>query len=218
VEALNLKGTKGLAVLLGLLVGQAGQAADPPSEGAQRAVLVDEVVAAINRHVVTRSEVLQEALLIAVEQRGASAEENEEPTGEFLGQVLELLINQRVLLDDAGQAGAPPVSDQEREQLLEGFKKRFMKPADYQAFRAAHALAEETIAESLVRHLRVERIKEVKLAALPEITDQEVRRYFEDNRSRFGGAGFEAVAEAIRLRLVTVRNEQALARWTLELR
>jgi hypothetical protein len=87
-------------------------------------ILVDDVVAVVNRHVITRSEIRQEAALVLVEQGGDRGLERE-ITPEFLVKVMELLINQRVLLDEAQKVGVPSVSEEQRERLLMGFRRRF---------------------------------------------------------------------------------------------
>ena len=178
---------------------------------------VDEVAAVVNRQVITRSEVLEEAVLIQVEGQAAVAADPS-PSPETLSQVLDLLINHRVILDEAAALGLPPVLAEEREQLLEGLRRRFPTLPDYRRFLSRHALSEEIVAEVLVRHLRVDRIREAKLRTLPEITQVDVERYYRQNRPRFGNSPLAHVAEAIRLRLMTQQHEEALARWTYELR
>jgi hypothetical protein len=180
-------------------------------------VQVDEVVAVVNRHVITRSEVRQEAALVLVEQRGDRGLERE-ITGEFLMKVMELLINQRVLLDEAQKMGVPPVTEEQRERLLLGFRRRFSDPEVYARFLFANDISEEEIGDILVRHYRVERLKERKLRVMPEVTEEEVRQYYEKHRIELGNASFELVAEAIRLKLLTRTREKGLARWVWDLR
>jgi hypothetical protein len=184
---------------------------------ADRGILVDDVVAVVNRHVITRSEIRQEAALVLVEQRGDRGLERE-ITAEFLVKVMELLINQRVLLDEAEKMGVPPVTEQERERLLLGFRRHFSDPEVYARFLFAHDLTEDEIGDILVRHYRVERLKERKLRVMPEVTQEEVRQYYEKHRIELGDAPFELVAEAIRLKLLTSQREKGLARWVWDLR
>ena len=180
-------------------------------------VLVDDVVAVVNRHVITRSEIRQEASLVLVEQGGDRSLERE-ITPEFLVKVMELLINQRVLLDEAQKVGVPQVSEEQRERLLMIFRRRFSDQEIYARFLYAHDISEDEIGDILVRHYRVERLKERKLRVMPEITREEVRQYYEKHRIELGNAPFELVAEAIRLKLLTRRREKELARWIWDLR
>ncbi len=188
-----------------------------PGSGALAGKLVDDVVAVVNRHVITRSEVHQEAILVLVERRGGKGLALE-VTPEFMRRVIELLINQRVLLDEARRLGLPPVTEEEREQLLEGFKRRFSDDEVYTRFLLDRDLTDEEIAEILSRHLKVERLKETKLRVMPEVTEVAVRQYYDKNRHQLGGAPLELVSEAIRLKLLTQGREKVLASWVWELR
>jgi hypothetical protein len=186
------------------------------SQAAKR-ILVDEVVASVNRHVITRSEVHQESILILVERHGQLGL-SRQLTPEFLGKVMELLINQRVLLDEALRMGVPSVTAEDRQQLLEGFRQRFSDQENYIRFLFQHDLTEETIGDVLARHWKVEILKEKKLRSMPKLTDEEVKKYYEQHRLQLGGKPLELVAEAIRLKLMTQRREKSLARWVWELR
>jgi hypothetical protein len=186
---------------------------DPPAAGE----LLDEVVAVVNRHVITRSELLEEAWLVLVDRRGQAGLERE-LTPDFLRQVLDLLINQAVLLDEARRVELPAVSDQERESLLLGFRGRFLDGEAYLRFLLRYGLGEPEVAEVLVRHLRVARLKEARLQALPDVTPEAVAEFYAANRDNFGGAPLATVADAIRHRLGAAARERELARWVWELR
>jgi hypothetical protein len=180
-------------------------------------ILVDEIVAVVNRHLITMSEVREEVVLLQVEHRSqdwASHELN----GELLKEITETLIDQRLLLDEANKLGLPLVSEEERRQVLESFTQRFRDAREYQRFLSDNALDGSDIADALVRHLRVERLKENKLLVMPAVTAETVREYYERNRLSFGGATFDVVSEAIRLRLITQQREKWLTRWMSELR
>ena len=179
-------------------------------------LLVDEVVAVVNRQVITRSEVWEEAVLILVEQRGREGLRYS-ITPVFLEKVLDMLINQQVLLDEARRVGLPTVSAHEQSQLLEGFRTRFPDRESYVRFLLEHGMDESRLSVALVRHLRVERLKENKLRVMPEVTDVQVRQYYEKHRRDFGSASLNDVAAAIRVRLSQTQQERELARWLGEL-
>lgn len=180
-------------------------------------ILIDEVVATVNRQVITRSEVMQEGRLILVQRFGADALQRR-LTPKFLAQVLELLVNQRVLSLEALRLGLPPVNNPQRQQLLEGFRRRFDSEEQYRRFLYRNDYREEAIAEILARHLWIERLKERKLRSLPEVTDAEVRSYYERHRLELGAKPLALVGEAIRLKLLTRRREKFLAQWLWQLR
>ncbi len=199
----------GLLLLCALPAGAA-----PAAAGGE---LVDEVVAVVNRHVLTRSELMEEAWLVLVDRRGQAGLERELTPG-FLRQVLDMRINQEVLLDEARRLALPAVTDEEREALLAGFRQRFADGEAYLRFLLRYGLSEQGVVEVLVRHLRVERLKEARLRALGDVTPEAVEAYYEAHRVDFGGAPLAAVADAIRHRLGAGGRERELARWVWELR
>jgi hypothetical protein len=180
-------------------------------------ILVDEIVAVVNRHLITLSELREEAVLIEVAHRGQDGPARELSVEQFK-EITETLIDQQVLLEEANKFGTPLVSQEERRQVSEEFKRRFGDTEKYQRFLHDHALDDNDIADALVRHLRVERLKENKLLGMPAVTKESVREYYERNRLNFGGAKFDVVAEAIRLRLITQQREKWLTHWMSELR
>ncbi len=180
-------------------------------------VVVDEIIAVVDRHLITLSEVREEALLFQIEHRGR-IRLAQEVSGELFKKVTEALIDQQLLLDEANKLGLPLVSEEERQQLLESFKQRFRDAGEYQRFLLDYALDDSDIADALARHLCVERLKENKALVMPAVTTEAVREYYERNRLSFGGAEFDTVAEAIRLRLITLQREKWLTRFIVELR
>ena len=180
-------------------------------------VLVDEIVAVVDRHLITQSEVREEAVLFQIEHRGRNGLA-QEISGELFKKVTEELIDQQLLLDEANKLGLPLVSEEERQQLLKSFKQRFRDAGEYQRFLLDYALDDSDIADALARHRCVERLKENKALVMPAVTTEAVREYYESNQSSFGGAKFDTVAEAIRLRLITQQREKWLTRFIAELR
>ncbi len=182
-----------------------------------QAILVDEVVAMVNRQAITRSEVWQEAVLLSVQRPGGFSL-RVEVTAELFGETLEMLLNQRVLLDEAQRLGLPTVTEQEKDQLLQGFRKRFPDTERYTQFLLEHDLNEDIVSEVLVRHWRVEVLRDKKLRTLSEIREEAIKEYYIANRKKLGNASFRLVREAIRLKLLTQEREKMLASWLLDLR
>jgi hypothetical protein len=205
-----------LALALALAGNLSVSAGERPSEQAG-ALLLDEVVAVVDREVITRSQLVQEAWLVRVDRRGQAGLEDE-PTPAFLRKVLDLLINQQVLLSEARRQGLPQVSEAERDDLLTGFRRRFADQVGFDSFLRQNGLDQAMVSEVLARHLRVERLKESRLRLFAEVTDEQVAGYYAQHQASFGGASLAAVAEAIRHRLGSARSERELARWIWELR
>jgi hypothetical protein len=187
------------------------------TSAADRPAFEDEVVAVVNRNVITRSEVMEEGILILAQQQRPS-DVPAELSVKFLSEVLDLIINHRVMMDEASPLGLPAVSKAERERMVLTFRRRFVSSEAYRAFLVSHRMTDEGVGDILVRHLVVERVRENYLKTLPKMSDEAVREFFGKNRSLFGAARYEDVSEAIRLRLLTKLRESSLSQWLLELR
>jgi hypothetical protein len=196
-------------MLTGFLLGPPAQADD---------WLVDEVVAVVDKRAITLSEVRQEGVMTWADRGGAKAAGEPDLDPAFLSEVMEILISQRVLLDEALRTGVVTVTEEEGDRLAQAFRRRFPDAAAYERFLRENDLDDNVVREVLGRHLRVERLKEQKLQNLPAITREAVRRYYYRNREALGQAPLEAVAEAIRLKLMTQQRETFLAKWIFELR
>ncbi len=185
--------------------------------GGEQLFLVDEVVAVVNREVITRSDVYQEGVLILIERRGVQGL-GLKMTPKFLSEVLDMLVNQRLLLNEANRLGMPLEEDQNRSDMFEEFKRRFKDESAYNDFLEQYHLTSKTVLESLTRHRRVERLKQRKLQMMPGVSEEEIRRYYEKNRNELGGVSFELMKQPIRLKLLTRKGREVLSRWIEELR
>ena len=183
---------------------------------AQKAEIVDEIVAVVNRQVITRTEVLQEALLLVVNRKGPRGLERK-LTPAFLQQVMEMLINQRILLAEANRQGVDSAVETDPEQLVIRFQNRFNKRERYVRFLLRYGLTEKDIGDVLVRHKRVEKIEETKVSGV-EVSDEVVREFYQKNRVRFGMSPYARVAPAIRHRLLQNKRQKHLQEWIAELK
>jgi hypothetical protein len=174
--------------------------------------LLDEVVAVVNNKVITRSEVVEEAILLLVYRKGPAGL-SRRLTGEYLGQVLELLINQRILLDEARRIELPSVTEEDNQKMLADFQKLFGARSSYSRFLLDYGISEESISQALVRYYRIDLMRKQKLEFLAQVSDEKVSQYYRVHRTDFGGAPLSAVGDAIRHRLSAQAQQRALARW-----
>lgn len=196
---------RGLLVLMAALQGTSLPAS-------AQVVWSDEVAAVVNRHVITRSEVLAEAALQQVRRRVS-----EERSPAFLRSVLQSLIDQRILIEEAERRGVERESH-DRERLLAELQTHFSNRAQFEAFLHAHGLSEAEVAEALERQRLATKLEERRVLAVPPPDDETVRQYYEEHRREFGKAPLEAVAESIRYRLHLALQAEELGGWTEKLR
>lgn len=147
---------------------------------------------------------LREEARIALVARGGLQAAFAPLDAEALTAVLEWLIDQTLVAEEADRLLVAEVGREEAEQELRRFRGRFDSRADYDRFLAANDLAEDELAVTLARTLRVQRFVEGRVGAGVKVTEAEIDAYL---ASRGVGTGPSAAREAVRAHL----GEQRLA-------
>ncbi|HYO69945.1 MAG TPA: hypothetical protein VEU33_28100, partial [Archangium sp.] len=172
-----------------------------PSSGAPGGAsrVIDRVVAVIGTQVLTLSELEFEARVSLVQRGGVRAADA--PLDEqALQGALELAINYRLLVAGADRLQAFQAERSEVEARLRAFRDRFEDETALLAFLARHDADLEQLTVVLERSVRAERILDSRIRLRAQVSDAEVRRYWEEHRGTLGGP-FEAVRDTLREKL-----------------
>lgn len=159
----------------------------PPwySPGPVHAEVVDRIVAEVNDEVITMSEL--DELTKMIPQTGLNPKSKE--AKDLKRQMLEALIDRKLAKAEAKKRGII-ISDKDIDQAIEGFKKKNRLPDDA-ALNQAAAKAGMTIKDlrqQLADQLQQERMMAVAVGAKrAEISDAEVRRFYDANVRTSGG-------------------------------
>ena len=165
--------------------------------------VVDRVVVVIENQVLTLSELEFETRVALVQRGGVRAAEA--PLDEqTLRGALELAINQRLLVAGADRLQAFQAERSEVEARLRTFRERFEDEPALLAFLARHDADLEQLTAVLERGVRAERILDSRIRLRAQVSEAEVRRYWEQNKATLGGP-YEAVRDALREKLVRER-------------
>lgn len=209
------QGTK-TGLLVGWLVLVPVAAARPPAPGpsfeppsgapAAEGRVIDRVVAVIGTQVLTLSELEFEARVTLVQRGGVRAAEVllDEQT---LRGALELGINQRLLVAGADRLQAFQAERSEVEARLRTFRERFEDETALLAFLARHDADLEQLTAVLERSVRAERILDSRIRLRAQVSEAEVRRYWEEHKGTLGGP-FEAVRDTLKEKLFRERYNQ----------
>jgi hypothetical protein len=138
-----------------LAAGAVGPATALPHE-LRNAVLIDSIVARINRHPITQSQLEAEAR-VAMAQHGHVAEAQAPLSQGELQTALDYLIDQMLLEEEAERLQIFPVTDEETRAGQEGLIAQFPSVLAYQEFLERFGIGTETVEESVRRGLRAER-------------------------------------------------------------
>jgi hypothetical protein len=119
-------------------------------------VLVDRVIAVVDKEVVTHSELLREARVALVVREGDHTA-NSELSEELLGPFLDYLVDQVLIAGQARRLGSIEISKAEVEVAMETFVQRFRTRAAYEAFLRRFDVSETALKNILRRDLTNER-------------------------------------------------------------
>lgn len=132
-------------------------------------------------------------------------------------EALDQLINQALILEDAVRFNIEvPVGAVQRG--IDQLAARLPGPDGLERFLARHDLDRAALEERLAREVLLGRFLDRRIGLLVFVSPDEVQRYYEANRGRFGGAPLEAVEAEIRTLLSRVKYRDALAEYIQSLR
>jgi hypothetical protein len=178
--------------------------------GAQERQLVDEVVAVVDAHSVTLSELAAETRIRLVEQQGPqmASVQLDRP---LLSASLRRLIQERVVLSEVERLKLFDLDHGEVDSALARLKARFPNAAAWEAFARQVELTDSEIAAILARELRVARYLDNRLKLAAQLRDSEL----EDAWKAQGSRGDR---EALRQKLSKDKYERLLTEVLAELR
>jgi hypothetical protein len=168
--------------------------------------VIDRVVAVIGTQVLTLSELEFEARVTLVQRGGVRAAEVQLDEQTLRG-ALELAINQRLLVAGADRLQAFQAERSEVEARLRTFRDRFEDETSLLAFLARHDADLEQLTAVLERSVRAERILDSRIRLRAQVSEAEVRRYWEEHKGTLGGP-FEAVRDTLKEKLFRERYNQ----------
>lgn len=203
------RGRAGLGLLVGwlALVPVAGVWTAGAAEPEGR--IIDRVVAVIEDQVLTLSELEFETRVALVQRGGVRAAEV--PLDEkTLQGALELAINQRLLVASADRLQAFPAERSEVEARLRLFRERFEDELALLAFLARYDADVEQLSRVLERGVRAERILDSRIRLRAQVSETEVRRYWQQHSARLGGP-YELIRDNLKEKLVRERYGQLAA-------
>ncbi|QRO02633.1 hypothetical protein JRI60_22700 [Archangium violaceum] len=187
----------GWLVLVSLGVARQAAAEEP---AAPEGRVIDRVVAVIENQVLTLSELEFEARVTLVQLGGVRAAEA--PLDEqTLQKALELAIGHRLLVAGADRLQAFQAERSEVEARLRSFRERFESEPALLGFLARHDADLEQLTAVLERGVRAERILDSRIRLRAQVSEAEVRRYWEEHKATLGGP-YESVRDALKEKLV----------------
>ena len=141
--------------------------------GAEERQLVDEVVAVVDAHSITLSELAAETRVRLVAERGAMAASGVLDR-RILAASLRRTIEERVVLSEVERLKLFDLERSEVEALLARLRGRFASHSEYEQFARSIELTDEEIGAILARELRVGRYLDNRLKLAAQLRDSEL--------------------------------------------
>ena len=177
---------------------------------AQDRQLVDEVVAVVDAHSVTLSELAAETRIRMVEQQGPQMATVPLDRA-VLAASLRRLVEERVVLSEVERLRLFDLDHAEVESALARLRAKFPGPSAWEVFTRQLELTNDEIAAVLARELRVARYLDNRLKLAAQLRDSELDEAWK-------GQGAKGDREALRQRLSKEKYERLLTELLAELR
>ena len=178
--------------------------------GAQERQLIDEVVAVVDAHSVTLSELAAETRIRLVEQQGpqmASAQLDRA----LLAASLRRLVQERVVHSEVERLKLFDLDHAEVEGAVARLRSRFPTPGAWEAFTRRLELTDEEIGAILARELRVARYLDNRLKLAAQLREGELEEAWK-------AQGRSGDREELRQRLAKEKYERLLTELLADLR
>jgi hypothetical protein len=173
--------------------------------------LLDEVVAVVDAHTITLSDVTAETRVRLVELQGPAAA-TATLDRRLLAASLRKTIEERIVLSEMQRLKLFDLEPGEVEALLARLRTRFASRADYDTFLRLVVLTDEEVGAILGRELRVARYLDNRLKLAAQLRDSELEEAVQ------GKTLSRAEREQLRERLSQEKYERMLRDLLAELR
>jgi hypothetical protein len=209
-----------LALALAASLPVPGPAGPPAASGAPEGRLVEEIVAVIRNpasappRVVTYTKLVEEARIVLV-SRGATEAASGPLDRAALRAALDWLVDQMLVADEAARLR---IDDVDRDALaaeIRRFQARFASPRAFQRFLAEREVAEDELAATLGRMMRVERYVQSRVGRSARVGEDEVDRWLAERGAVAAGA---PARDAARSQLVEDRARAQVRELLADLR
>lgn len=181
---------------------------------AAQAMLVDRILAVVDHQPVTLSDLHRYEAFLALND----GKKNWEPPPSPSPTMLQQLIDQRLLLEEAEKF---EVSTPKTADLLEAqdrLAKRFTGPEEFQSTLLRWGLDREGLRRELEDHLTVERFVDQRITFFVIIPPAEIQKYYESHREEYKEKRLEEALAQITSRLTDLKAKEKLEAYLKKLR
>lgn len=182
-----------LALMSAVMVGARGA-----EEGGH---LVDRAVAVVEGRLLTQSELEFEAW-VALIQAGGEWKDGQTLDEDTLRDSLDYAISVRLQNNEAEKLKVHPVEEKQVLESYERLRSRFDSEPQFRRFLGQFDVDESHLVTVLARNVRAAQILDARVRLRAQVSERDVRAYYQTHAGEFGGLGFDAIKERLRERLL----------------
>jgi peptidyl-prolyl cis-trans isomerase SurA len=179
-----------------------------------QAILVDRILAVVDHQPITLSDLQQYEAFLALN----NGKKNWEPPDAPSPTVLQQLIDQRLLLEEAERFEVSPPEKADLLKVQDRLVKRFSNPEEFQGTLRRWGLDRESLHRLLEDHLTVERFVDQRIKFFVIIPPAEIQTYYESHREEYKGEDLEEALAQITVQLTDLKAKEKLEAYLKKLR
>ena len=180
------------------------------AEGPRQKEVVDEAVAVVEGRLLTLSELEFEARITLL-MAGGAPPFDVSLDAQTLKEALEYAIAVRLQNAEAEKLQVYPVEEKELMASFSQLRSRFSSEADYLKFLSRFDFDEVHLLAVLNRNLRAAHVLEARIRLRAQVSDRDVRLYYEAHLEDFEKVSFENIREVLKARLLAKKLKELAA-------
>jgi hypothetical protein len=163
------------------------------AEGISSAFLIDRIDAVVNGRVITKNEVDKafEAEVLRLEAQG------KKPAPSLRKEVLDSLINRILVLDEARKFNLVQVTDGDVEKAFDSVKQGFPSEEAFLSALTKEGMTPAELKGNLRDQILAAKYIDRRIKSFVRVTLQDQKKYYDENRDKFGNKSFNEVQEEI---------------------
>jgi hypothetical protein len=143
-------------------------------DGSAAQKIVDQIVALVNGEVITRSDLIWS---LALDPK--APDPSGKMSSEILQRKLEVIIDERLIAQEAAKLPAAEVSQGEVEEAIRALKSSFRTEEEFQRRVEAVGLTAERISDMARQRVLINRFIDFRFRSFVLVSEEEVRDYYE---------------------------------------
>lgn len=175
--------------------------------------MLDRIEATVGDRVITKSEV-DRAVEVESLQEGAKAKSGPE----LRKEALDTMIDRMLLLEEARKFNIVTVSQDEVDKAYESIKEGFPSEMEFEKALTKDEITPEELKDNLRDQILAAKYVNRRIRFFIRAGLDEQKKYYEDNKDKFGGKSFDDVHDEIYNLLVEKETDKKLEEYLKELR